>query len=92
MLKKFRVNMQLEYNGFFGYSTKLERRDSAEYKRLEEKAQKLADEIERNPQYLKHIAQENGDGVDEEAAFSSVVRPGESSSQPHGGSGGQSQK
>jgi len=75
------------------YRTKLERRDSAEYRRREEEAQKLAEEIERNPQYMKHIAQENGDGGDEEAAFSSVVRPGESSNQPHlQGPGGQSQK
>lgn len=74
--------------GFF-CRTRLERGNSEEYRRREQQASKIAAEIERCDSYKKHIALENGDGDDEEAAFSAVVRPGESSSQSQQtGSGG----
>ena len=67
--------------------TKLEKSNSDDYRRKEEKAMRLAAEIEGSDTYKKHIALENGDGDDEEALFSSVVRPSDGSSQPAGSSG-----
>lgn len=71
----------------YNFRTRLERGNSEEYRRREQQASKLAAEIEGCDSYKKHVAMENGEGDDEEAAFSSVVRPGESSSQsqPPGG-------
>ncbi|XP_060572072.1 ataxin-2-like protein isoform X3 [Ruditapes philippinarum] len=75
-------NVQSSYDDSLEqYTTRLERGNSEEYRRREQQASKLAAEIERCESYKKHIALENGEGDDEEAAFSSVVRPGESSSQ-----------
>ncbi|XP_053375679.1 ataxin-2-like protein isoform X2 [Mercenaria mercenaria] len=75
-------NVQSSYDDSLEqYTTRLERGNSEEYRRREQQASKIAAEIERCESYKKHIALENGEGDDEEAAFSSVVRPGESSSQ-----------
>lgn len=83
-------NVQSSYDeSLEQYTTRLERGNSEEYRRREQQASKLAAEIERCDSYKKHIALENGEGDDEEAAFSAVVRPGESSSQSQPtGSGG----
>ncbi|KAL4223708.1 Ataxin 2-like [Mactra antiquata] len=85
-----KFNVQSSYDESLGqYTTKLERGNSEEYRRREQEAFKLAAEIERCDTYKKNIAMENGEGGDEEAAFSAVVRPGESSShvQPTGTGG-----
>ena len=68
--------MDLCLNRFDTYSrTKLEVRDTEEYRRREERASALAAEIEETPTYKKHIALENGEGdMDEETRFSAVVR------------------
>ena len=64
------------------FSTKLEKKDTEEYRQREEAAKKLAAEIEDTAQYKKHIALENGEGdVDEETRFSAVVRASEMNSQ-----------
>ena len=61
------------YNFYF--RTKLEVRDTEEYRRREERASAIAAEIEETPTYKKHIALENGEGdMDEETRFSAVVR------------------
>lgn len=76
-------NVQSSYDeSLEQYTTRLERGNSEEYRRRELQASKLAAEIEGNELSKRHLALENGEGEDEESAFSSVVRPGESSSQP----------
>ncbi|XP_060067844.1 ataxin-2-like protein isoform X3 [Ylistrum balloti] len=56
------------------YTTPLSKTDSIEYKAREEKAAKLAQEIEKTDQYKIRNALENGDEVNEEDKFSSVKR------------------
>lgn len=64
------------------YTTKLEKKDTEEYKRREEAASKLAAEIEDTAQYKKNIALENGEGdLDEETRFSAVIRTSEANNQ-----------
>lgn len=70
------------------YTTKLEKSDSEDYRRKEEKAMRLAAEIEGTDTYKRNIALENGEGGDEEALFSSVVRPSEAASSQGPASGG----
>ena len=54
----------------------------------EERALKLAAEIEGTEQYKQNIALENGEGESEEAMFSSVVRPEENRNNQMGSAGG----
>jgi len=67
----------------------LERENTEEYRQREELAKKMAEEIERNPNYRKRQELENVNGDDEEAKYSAVVRPEDApSSHPAtGGSG-----
>ncbi|XP_052800469.1 ataxin-2-like protein isoform X2 [Mya arenaria] len=71
------------------YTTKLERENTEEYRQREEHARKIAEDIERNPNYRKRQELENINGDDEESRFSSVVRPGEGEAPTsHPGTGG----
>ena len=47
--------------------------NSADYREKEERARRLAMEIEGNDNYRRHVEMENG-GEDEEMAFSAVHR------------------
>ena len=61
------------------YSTQLNKEDSAEFRVREERATRLAREIESSDTYNRNVAMEDGGGEeDEEKAFSAVIRsPGE---------------
>lgn len=63
------------------YTTQLEKTDSSEYKAREEKAAKIALEIEKSDQYKIRSALENGDEMNEEDKFSSVKRTQENNCQ-----------
>lgn len=58
------------------YTIPLEKRDTQEYREKEERAAKLANEIEKSDGYRQRTDLENNaEGDDEEAKFSAVVRP-----------------
>nr|XP_006825627.1 PREDICTED: ataxin-2-like protein-like isoform X2 [Saccoglossus kowalevskii] len=76
------------------YTTRLEKKDTKEYKDREESAQKLANEIESSPSYKQRLQKEVEDGTEEDK-YSAVQRPGfdsmnnRSNTPPmHGGGGG----
>lgn len=56
------------------YTTKLDKTDSAEYRKKEQEAERLAAEIEQNSTSRRNIDLENGD-EDEEMRHSAVIRP-----------------
>ncbi len=60
------------------------KQDTEEYKKREAQAAKLAQEIESSDDYRSHINLENGDGDDEEMAFSAVHRPEANNNTPNG--------
>lgn len=64
------------------YTVAVEKTDSEEYRRREEEADRLAQEIESDSNYKRNIDKELSDGEDEEEAFSAVVR-GDSSGHHH---------
>ena len=55
-----------------GYTTNLDKSDKEKFKKHEEQAMQIADEIEKNTTSVERSSAENGD--DEEAKFSAVVR------------------
>ncbi|XP_055901920.1 ataxin-2 homolog isoform X2 [Eupeodes corollae] len=57
------------------YTVQIEKRETEEFKEAEAKAEKLAQEIEKNPLCRERLDLENGD---EEALFAAVERPVES--------------
>nr|CAB3249020.1 PERQ amino acid-rich with GYF domain-containing protein 2 [Phallusia mammillata] len=56
------------------YTTKLKEDDSEEYKKRKARATLLANEMEKSPNYQKHVNLELDDNITEEEKFSSVVR------------------
>jgi len=55
-----------------GYTTSLDKTDTETFKKHEEQALQIAEEIEKNTTSVERSTVENGD--DEEAKFSAVVR------------------
>lgn len=55
-----------------GYTTSLDKSDTETFKKHEEQASQIAEEIEKNVASVERSSAENGD--DEEAKFSAVVR------------------
>jgi PAB1-binding protein PBP1 len=60
-----------------GYTTQLDKTDTDAFKRHEQQASQIAQEIEKNTVSWERNELENGE--DEEEAFSAVVRPGRNS-------------
>ena len=56
------------------YTLPVEKENTEEYKRREEEAEKLANEIESSSQYRKNVDKELSDNEEEEEAFSAVIR------------------
>ncbi len=56
-----------------GYTTQLDKTDLESFKKHEEQASQVADEIEKNSAVFERSKLENGD--EDEDAFSAVVRP-----------------
>jgi hypothetical protein len=57
------------------YTVPIERDDSEDYRRREEEAEKMAQEIESSSAYRSNVDKELSDGEEEEEAFSAVSRP-----------------
>lgn len=57
------------------YTTPLVKQDTKEYREREARAAKLAQEIEKSEEYVRHSELENGDEGDEELCFAAVIRP-----------------
>ncbi|XP_078599171.1 ataxin-2-like protein isoform X30 [Branchiostoma floridae x Branchiostoma japonicum] len=69
-----RYGVQSSYDSSLaGYTTQLKEEDTKEYREKRDRAQRIADEIERSTDYQRRVALEVHD--DEEAAFSAVHRP-----------------
>ena len=62
------------------YTLPVEKENTEEYKRREEEAEKLANEIESSAQYRINVDKELSDNEEEEEAFSAVVRSQNNSS------------
>lgn len=56
------------------YTVQIEKKDTSDFRKQELEAERIANEIENNPQTKDRLDMENGD---EEAAFAAVVRPTE---------------
>lgn len=56
------------------YTVQIEKKDTMDFRKQEQEAERIANEIENNPTTKDRLDLENGD---EEAAFAAVVRPGE---------------
>jgi PAB1-binding protein PBP1 len=54
------------------YTVQIERKDTTDFRKQELEAERIANEIENNPQTKERLEVENGD---EEAMFAAVVRP-----------------
>ena len=66
------------------YTLPVEKENTEEYKRREEEAEKLANEIESSSTYRKNVDKELSDNEEEEDAFSAVVRSPNNSSNNSG--------
>jgi len=64
-------------NDLSGYTTQLDKSDLDAFKRAEQQASQIAQEIEKNTVSWERSELENGE--DEEEAFSAVVRPSRNS-------------
>lgn len=54
------------------YTVQIEKKDTTDFREQELEAERIANEIEKNPTYRERVDVENGD---EEAAFAAVIRP-----------------
>lgn len=63
------------------YTIPLQKRDTKEYKEREERAAKIANEIEKTEQYRQRVALENGEEETEEDKYSAVKRNNDNNSQ-----------
>ena len=59
------------------YTVQIDKKDTSDFRKQELEAERIANEIENNPQTKDRLDVENGD---EEAAFAAVIRPGDEQS------------
>lgn len=69
------------------YTVQIEKKDTVDFREQELEAERIANEIEKNPNYRERVDIENGD---EETAFAAVIRPSSNNSNNNNSNSGSS--